>query len=628
MVILHIEGNRQLSEDLQRVLEGTDADLYQAPGIAAALTTLEVLDHLDVLLVGPAYAASIDTLRSALPLDPSPRLALLHPSSLSAAASSPPPQTAAISIDQPEQVLRFIHGEAAAPEHAAGSNTGLEFGDYQLRESLDLSDTTETYRAHQKSIDRLVTLELLKPEYLQDPEVVREFRAMVRAKAALVHPHVIPVYDAMETDGMLYYTTEYVQGMPLPYFVETGQTLSEKNLVQLIVTVAETMSYLHREKILHRPLQAADVFLDQSRQPHISNLAVALGAMPEQPAEITSFVSALRPLATRGRALSLLQRMGSSVTTWNEVLDYTNRYQEELRNFSAYQRTETEGLVVAPLERKRRRRRFIITGLLAAAGLGVLMLPRKAKAPRAREFSQMFRVRPGEFVFQDNETLDLSGFWMSEYEVTIAQYAQFLAEVESDRNSFTLVAHPSQPPSKTSFRPTDWDTFHMAARQGGLYRGQRIDVNCPVFNVDWWDANAYARWIGHRLPTEQEWEKAARGEQGFNFPWGSDSLPDAANMASEDNPNRPEGYGYWTPVDHFFGDTTPTGIKGLAGNVEEWTESVVQHPDYPDRQVPVVRGGSFATPHTHDLRNRRAAESFEDASINRGFRTVSDTAPV
>lgn len=626
MVILHIESRPSLCEALQQALHGIDADLYQSPGVSEALASLEDLQQLDVLLVGGEFIDSMDTLRVAAPLDSHQRVAVLLANQGAVKTTPIPSGCVPLALDQPEQLRQFI--EAGLPPDLPNSSlVNTQLGDYTLIEGIGLTDTTEIYRAHQRSVDREVRLEMLKPEYLADQDVVREFRATVRAKAALVHPHVVPVYEAMETDGALYYTTEHVQGMPLPYFVETGQTLSEKNLVQLVLTVAETMSYLHRAGVGHRPLQAGDIFLDQSRQPHINNLAEADGEMPDQTAEIGSFAATVRPLASRGRVLSLIQRMGSELKTWDEVLDRTSSYQDELRNFSAYQRTETEGLVVAPLERRRRRRRFIIAGLIAALAVGIILLPRGPRAPQAKDFSQMLRVRPGDFIYQDGETLNLSGFWISEYEVTIAQYAAFLQDIESTPGSFGHVAHPSQPPSKTSYRPPEWDELHSAARQGGFFHGQRIDLNCPIILVDWWDAHAYASWRGHRLPTEEEWEKAGRGENGNLFPWGNDPRPNLANMAANGASFSPEGYGYWTPVDFFFRDATPAGIKGMAGNVEEWTESLVQHPDYPDRQVPIVRGGSFATPPDHDLTRRRISESFEETSIARGFRTVSDSAP-
>ena len=105
----------------------------------------------------------------------------------------------------------------------------------------------------------------------------------------------------------------------------------------------------------------------------------------------------------------------------------------------------------------------------------------------------------------------------------------------------------------------------------------------PISGVSWWDATCYARWMGKRLPTEVEWETAARGTDGRRFPWGDKFSSDLANNADGmmETTAKLEGAG-------------PYGVVNMAGNVAEWTSSV--YDPNPKREVvlPSELGGSKA----------------------------------
>ena len=124
----------------------------------------------------------------------------------------------------------------------------------------------------------------------------------------------------------------------------------------------------------------------------------------------------------------------------------------------------------------------------------------------------MLRIPAGEFIYLDGERRTVQKpFWIDKYEVTIAQYAQFLDALAA--NPTTSYDHPDQAknaPDKVGHTPDNWDELYEAAKQGRSFQGSQVDVNCPVILVDWWDAHAYAKWKGHRLPTEEEWTKRPR----------------------------------------------------------------------------------------------------------------------
>jgi formylglycine-generating enzyme required for sulfatase activity len=164
------------------------------------------------------------------------------------------------------------------------------------------------------------------------------------------------------------------------------------------------------------------------------------------------------------------------------------------------------------------------------------------------------------------QKVDLKDFFIDRYEMTNSRY---LAYVEATG----------------AYRPATW-------KEGRIPAGQD---NYPVVDTDWYDARAYCTWAGKRLPTEAEWEKAARGTDGRLFPWGNEFGPKKANTLES-------GLGWARAVGSYPEDVSPYGVYDMIGNVAEWVDDWY-HP-YPGSTLhrdafgkhPVLRGGSWATP--------------------------------
>jgi formylglycine-generating enzyme required for sulfatase activity len=196
----------------------------------------------------------------------------------------------------------------------------------------------------------------------------------------------------------------------------------------------------------------------------------------------------------------------------------------------------------------------------------------------------MVTIRGGEFLMGNNGRGDdgpgdqderpahrvrVNAFRIDRYETTNAMYVEFV------RATSRAVPH------------------HWI---GGTYPEAKADH--PVVYVDWYDAEAFCRWAGKRLPIEAEWERAARGTDGRRFPWGDAWQPTNANTPQ-----------YWLtrhepgdtmPVGSFPQSRSPEGLADMAGNVYEWVADWYQ--PYPGNITPnihygtknkVLRGGSW-----------------------------------
>jgi formylglycine-generating enzyme required for sulfatase activity len=152
---------------------------------------------------------------------------------------------------------------------------------------------------------------------------------------------------------------------------------------------------------------------------------------------------------------------------------------------------------------------------------------------------------------QPEHIVQVADFYIDRWPVTNAEYKKFVDDT----------GHPV-PNYDVSWCDTEgynWDPKTRMVPEG--------KADHPVVLVTWEDAMAYAAWAGKRLPTEAEWERAARGLEGRCYPWGNEFLPGRCNC-------REGGFTGTSPVGYFSPDgDTPEGVVDMLGNVWEWTNS-------------------------------------------------------
>lgn len=233
----------------------------------------------------------------------------------------------------------------------------------------------------------------------------------------------------------------------------------------------------------------------------------------------------------------------------------------------------------------------------------------------------MIRVPAGEFMMgmdagdgdeRPAHLVDLKAYYIGRHEVTNAEYARCLDAVG---RTVPVVYDPD----------TTWPDLVGEA------------PNHPVVGVTWEDAVAYAEWRGARLPTEAEWEKAARGTDGRLYPWGNatpdsrDAEPRLCNLWS----SRDTKDGHVGRVASHLADISPYGARDMGGNVSEWVSDRYSETYYhhsPTQNPPgaehgswrVVRGGSWATDSDEALTVNRRGQYPRSAASFIGFRLAKD----
>ena len=206
----------------------------------------------------------------------------------------------------------------------------------------------------------------------------------------------------------------------------------------------------------------------------------------------------------------------------------------------------------------------------------------------------------------------LGDFWMDKYEVTSTDYSKFLNLHKETAEQFIEIT-----PSVT------------VELVGDNYQPRPGLENLPVNRVSWYGADAYCKWRGKRLPTEAEWEKAARGTDQRIFPWGNE-FPDNTRVTFRRKFTK-LGFKVMEPVDGMALGVSPYGIHHMAGNVWEWVSDwfdggTYEDEDRRDPQGPetgiskVLRGGNWYYKAYYMRTTYRFNERPDQFNIWQGFR--------
>jgi serine/threonine-protein kinase len=523
---------------------------------------------------------------------------------------------------------------------------------------------SEVYRARDTVIGRTVAIKILTEAGCADPDAKARFLQEARLAGNIEHDNVISIYDFGEDDRQRpYMVMEFLRGEDLRHAIREGHLGDLQAKLRIALQVARALGYIHSRNIVHRDIKPENIHLTTSGVVKLMDFGIAktqgfsmtrtgyvMGTpfymAPEQvvgknigPAvDIYAFgvlffelLAGVRPVAgetverifysilnepldlqpLRGRfpepvcdliARATAKDPAQRPPSFEAVAGEIERILAGMETPARISTPEPQQMVPPPPPRpamsKPTAKRWMavalgIALLIAIAVLVKLLLapghgpkpqppqPAKVQLPptMSTPSGEMVLVRAGQFLYgKDKVPETLPDFYIDKTEVTNAAYESFCKERK----------YP----------------------QPAGFQADKRDY--PVVNVTIADAREFARWAEKRLPTAQEWEKAARGTDGRLFPWGKDRDPSNANVRDNDSLGKHE----IMQADSFLQGASPYGALNMVGNVWEFVDETAK---------PVPANVAYFSkrldppPRPQELWYQTRGESFENNLASEGY---------
>ncbi|MEL7369197.1 MAG: SUMF1/EgtB/PvdO family nonheme iron enzyme [Myxococcota bacterium] len=465
--------------------------------------------------------------------------------------------------------------------------TGLRVGShYTIGSVLGEGGMGVVYRAFDEVLRRTVAMKALHNNLLGDPGIRRRFHREVDLMRTWIHPNVVQVYDLVETSDLLAFVMEFVDGPTLQqHLSEWGGQMPYEAIRPLFLDILDAVGEAHQQGIIHRDLKPDNILLAHGStrlHPKIVDFGVAkviegtrytvTGALLGtcrymSPEQITDPDTVDHRSDIYALGIVLYQMVAGRVPfeqddQWGTMMAQVRKPPPPLTDFretvpAPLQSLVSDALTKEPEGRPQSCTEFaqLLTEALSETEEVTPVSPPPPRPPviEESEGSRMLLVSAGHFKMgPGRRSVFLDAFYMDQYPVTNEQFARFV--------------------DVTGYRPTDAEAQRFLAhwRYGTCPPGLQ---DHPIVFVSRVDALAYCKWVGKRLPTEAEWEKAARGTDGRRYPWGR-AKPDAAhaNFARRNHGT--------TDVRAHPRSASPYGVEDLSGNVWEWCQDVYDESFY------------------------------------------------
>jgi serine/threonine protein kinase len=560
---------------------------------------------------------------------------------------------------------------------------------YKITERLGKGAMGTVYRATDTQAGREVALKVISSELAIHPEMMERFKREGEALSKLKHPNIVEFLGAFEHEEHYVVVMEYIPGGNLHELINKG-ALSIDDANRIALELCDALIRSHYLNIVHRDLKPENVLIAEDGTPKLADFGVARlnegtrltrsgtqigtpyymapeaweGKSLDAQADIWSLGVVLFEMLTgqvpfggdtgaavMNKVLTTpppdLKKMRAEVSPALSKIVRRMLTRDKKRRYQTMREVgvdlEREGDVKRttwtkkPLGLDLQRASFAVLGvfIVAAVFWGIRSFVNRPQIKGESVISEFppevldygstltsdrdgmvsYYVPAGEFILGSDDgvaaeapehVIYLEAFWIDETEVTNEMYSRCVEDGVCD-----------PPSSFSSFQRDDY------------YENSEYD-DYPVINVNWQQADTYCSWADRRLPTEAEWEKAARGEDGNLYPWGN-------QPPTEGLLNFNDYFGDTTEVGIFAGGESVYGAEDMAGNVWEWTSTIFQRYPYDpddgreelDADLPrVVRGGGWDDDDDNFFRSSfRKIYLPENALFDVGFRCAISESP-
>ncbi|HET9423850.1 MAG TPA: bifunctional serine/threonine-protein kinase/formylglycine-generating enzyme family protein [Gemmatimonadaceae bacterium] len=538
---------------------------------------------------------------------------------------------------------------------------------YKVERPLGAGGFAVVYLVRDLSLKRSLAIKVLSPDLITSKTVLERFRREAETVAQLAHPNIVPLHFIGQKDDLLYLAMGCIDGGSVADRIEKEGPLPIADASRIIAEVASALAHAHKRGVIHRDIKPQNVLLDaDSGRALVTDFGIArttdssltatgmfVGTptylAPEQvtgePSDHRADIYALGVMAYEmlsGRppfdgptpTAILMKRLAGPPEPITVVRRDTpvelERVVEACLAADPEQRFQTASDIVAALGGDTARTPTLpgaktvkrpapetpagkspLPMYLMIGGALVLALVTSVFALKGRGDE-----RPPAAAVPDDDDRTMVVIPAGNYIIgadrgnAAPRHTVALGAFRIDRREVTV---------------GEYNDFVTAGRAVAPWGANMPDASLPVTRVGWSEAMSYCAWRhpdGGRLPTEKEWEAAARGTSGTTYPWGNAAQAGLANLASA-------GRTSVAPVGSFTGSASPAGVEDLLGNVWEWTSSPMQA--YPGgTKLPdslssyrVIRGGAFNTPDdiaTAWLRGYNRPSTSPEALEYTGFR--------